>query len=104
MIESTRYLTTTSIGALTNQHELEEELEKGSKLLTYQRFQKVLKVFYTLARIKNYLNESVAEKFIMKSGVYHNIRTMILALDHSTLAPLPFFIHFLIPTQCAAFI
>ena len=39
-----------------------------------------------------------------KFGFYHDIRTMILALEHPTCLALPFFMHFLVATQRPAFI
>ena len=41
---------------------------------------------------------------IVKSGLYHDMRSMILALDHPTFVVLPFFMHSLAETQCPAFI
>ena len=49
------------------------------------------------------LNLLVYAKMV-KSGLYHDMRSMILALDHPTFVALPFFMYSLPETQCPAFI
>ena len=52
---------------------------------------------------RKYLNVLVDPK-VVNPWVYHKIKTMILALDHSTCVALTFFMHFLVVTKCPAFI
>ena len=63
----------------------------------------ILLIAYLSDILREKLNVLVYDKMV-KSGVYHDIRTMILALDHPTCVALPFFMHFLAVTQCPAFI
>ena len=49
------------------------------------------------------LNLLVYAKMV-KSGLYHDMRSLILALDHPRFVALPFFVHSLTETQCPAFI
>ena len=67
----------------------------------------ILFIAYLSDIFQKNLNVLVYAKMV-KSGVYHvyhvYIRTMILALDHSTFVALPFFMHFLAATQSLAFV
>ena len=59
----------------------------------------ILLIAYLSDILQKNLNVLVYAKMV-KSGIYDNIRTMILALDHPTCVALPFFMHFLAVTQC----
>ena len=63
----------------------------------------ILLIAYLSDILRKNLNVLVYAKMV-KFGVYHDIRTMILALDHPRCVALPFFMHFLAVTQCPAFI
>ena len=62
----------------------------------------LLRAYQSDIRRKN-LNVLVDPK-VVNPCVYHKIRTMILAVDHSTCVTLTFFMHFLVVTKCPAFI
>ena len=57
----------------------------------------ILLIGYLSDILRKNLNVLVYAKMV-KSGVYHDIRTMIVALDHPTCVALPFFMHFLTET------
>ena len=57
----------------------------------------ILLIGYLSDILRKNLNVLVYAKMV-KSGVYHDIRTMIVALDHPTCVALPFFMHFLTVT------
>ena len=67
----------------------------------------ILLIAYLSDILRKNFNVLVYAKMV-KSGVYHDIRTMILALDHPTSVALPFcfcfFLHSLAETQCPSFI
>ena len=63
----------------------------------------ILLIAYLSDILRKNLNVLVYAKMV-KFGVYHDIRTMILALDHPRCVALPFFMDFLAVTQCPAFI
>ena len=63
----------------------------------------ILLIAYLSDILRKNVNVLVYAKMV-KSGVYHDMRTMILALDHPRCAALPFFIDFLAVIQCPAFI
>ena len=63
----------------------------------------ILLIVYLSDILQKNLNVLVYAKMV-KSGVYHNIRTMILTLDHPTCIALPFFMHFLAVTPFPAFV
>ena len=63
----------------------------------------ILLIVYLSDILKKNLNVLVYAKMV-KSPVYHNIRTMIYALDHPTCIALQFFMHFLAVTRCPAFV
>ena len=57
----------------------------------------ILLIGYLSDILRKNLNVLVYAKMV-KSGVYHDIRTMVVALDHPTCIALPFFMHFLTVT------
>ena len=63
----------------------------------------ILLIAYLSNILRKNLNVLVYAKMV-KYGVYHDIRTMILALDHPTCVALSLFMYFLAETQCPAFI
>ena len=63
----------------------------------------IMLIAYLSDILRKNLNVLVYAK-MLKSDVYHDIRTMVLAVDHPICAALPFFMHFLAVTQCPAFI
>ena len=58
----------------------------------------IILIGYLSDILRKNLNVLVYAKMV-KSGVYHDIRTMIVALDHPICVALPFFMHFLTVTM-----